>query len=395
MTSLEYRCSAAPRIISCPASAHGDGVLIDEDTEISRVGTCGHAMAATMIADGAPTTPNPAPYLQAHNVEQWSDDIDFLAMQACRLWHGYEKVKGLKLYFPHAQVEIRRSKTVEHNGHVITLSGHLDVSTFIVTKALALVLDWKMGYKSDSGLYLDQMKGYAYLQCAESKQIKKVMAIIGWLRDGTYEVFEFSRADLATWAKKFFTEDIWWDGQTYNPGWACQYCPRRCSCPGITAHTQELAIAFGPSGNVRGQIMAMTQGRILPADIFNYSVQCAKFLKGKCEQFLGLAKRTVDEHGPFPVPGEPGKAWGITIRKGKTTINVPIAWPIISEIIPNEQLGEIVSVAKGKLEKSLGTRVKKGKGVFIKTTMKRLADAGAITVAKDAKLLEIIDVEEK
>jgi len=399
MQQINLRSSFVPTVLTCPASMHGEGTLIDEDLDVARIGTCGHEIAATMVHDGAPTTPDPLPFLKQHNVEGYADDIDFLCLQAHRLWNGYKEIGGIKDCFPNPQVEIHRSKTVvlKDRDAQITLSGHLDVSTFCTLKGAddgwARVLDWKMGYKCDARRYLDQMKAYSYLQACESPKVKHVTAIIGWLREGVVDVFEFTRKALAEWAKDLFTRAIWWDGQTYSPGWACTYCPRKFDCPGRTQQIQELAVAFGPGGEARGQIMAMAQGNILPADVFHYSVEHAKYLRTATEKFLALAKAVCIEHGPFPIPGEEGKAWGITTRKGRSKINVEAAWDIIAEAIPQDELGSIVEVSKTKLEKALRSQVDKGKGAYATKVMQQLEDAGAITRGKDTAILEIVDVE--
>ena len=316
MIELSIRSSSVPRIIACPASIDigGDhGIAVDQSLDITRIGLCIHDMAAEMIDKGAPSMPHAGPYLKTWNVEKHSDDIDFLSIQVHRLWFGFQEVPGLSKYFDHPITEIQRSRTINVKTPAgeqarVTLSGHLDVSTYDTPReGQAIVLDWKAGYKTDAGLYIDQMKSYAFLQAAESPNVKRVIAIIGWLRDSMFDVFVFTRAEIKQWAKKLFTEDVWWDGKTYRPGQACQYCPRQYSCPGRTRQIASLAEAFGPGGDAKRQIMQMARGDSLPAEIFHVAVERAKFVKEAAGQLLALAKRSCIEAGPFPIPVSPAR----------------------------------------------------------------------------------------
>lgn len=398
MTTITYRASSCPRIIECGGSTGGD-ILIDESTEVGAIGDCIHDMIATMIREGAPSMPDPERFLELHGVEKQADDIRFLSLRAHRLWHGYknpetgEETVPLKKHFPHPIVEIKRSYTTTVRGVEVTLSGHMDLSTFCdpPNADTAIIADWKGGYKSETHRYVDQLKGYAFLQAAESPKIQKVIAIIAWLRDGYLDIMEFTRDELKAWAKKFFFKDIWWDGKTYSPGWACDYCPRKHSCPGRCEMIVGGVNMFGPGGEGRGMKIALAEGHLLPAENFHRAVTMCKYIISAGEQFLAMAKSACLQHGPFPLP-EGGKQYAVREKKGKTTINVDVAWPILTKHLTQNQLGAVVTVGKGALEKALRATAKSGKQKLVEKVFDELDEIGALTQSKPSKTMELTDI---
>lgn len=396
--AITHRASSCPRIIECPGSTGGE-VHINESSGVGAVGTCSHDMIHEMIDKGAPTMPNPAPYLEKYGLQKDADDIRFLSLRAHRLWHGYEdpvthkKRTPLKKYFPHPVTEVKRSFTTTMRGVKVSLTGHMDLSTFCDPPEddTAIVADWKTGYKAETHRYVDQMKAYAFLQAAESKKIKKVVAIIGWLREGYLDIMEFSRDELKAWAKKFFGSDIWWDGKTYSPGWACDYCPRKYSCPGRCEMIVGGVDMFAPGGEARGMTFALGDGRILPIEQFHEAVTMAKYVKGAVEKFLALAKGACDEHGPFPLPdGE--KQYVVSERKGKTTINVDLGWPVLTRHLTQDQLAAVVTVGKTALSKALRESTEKGKQKLVDAVLDELSEIGALTQAKPSKTMVLTNI---
>src|SRR5262249_44504263 len=108
------------------------------------------------------------------------------------------------------------------------------------------ILDFKSGYKQKT--HAHQLRGYSWLALARRPMAIQVRICTFWLQSGNYENELITRADLEKWYEQLL--DLVAYKKHFNPGWACEYCPRAHDCPAIVSYLkQAVDVALSPNLN--------------------------------------------------------------------------------------------------------------------------------------------------
>lgn len=365
MPKPEYRCSSLPLLMNCPAAAHpAEGeVLVDSVNPAATMGVAVHdVMACEIVPRGSVSPDDLEHYTLKHGVDP--DELGVL------VWFGTQVWKKIHQYFRGALIEREMCTPFDHH---FTLTGHKDVGGVDLDSNTASVCDWKTG-RVDRDHY-HQMAGYAWLTMLENPLAKRIVTVVVWLRDQTYEVLEWTPEELDRWADEFVDTVVNWDG-TYHPGPHCTYCPRLNSCPARHAMVRS-AIT---------ELMGPDEG---PADLAECGVKgvrMAKLITAKCDEFIETVRAHVTTNGPLP-DGEGRELW---LRpEFKDTIDAEKAWPVITEHLTQDEFAPAIAVRKTALLKAVGNKAERGqKGTAKKAFLASLEKVGAVSTQEIHKLVE-------
>lgn len=142
------RCSALPRILSCPASLRAPEIEINTAGEAATIGTAAHEFYAEMVRRNLD---HPADSLFAL-AEKHDVDADELSMLA---WAGLTAWRTIRDRIDVTAVESELSGT---DAGSYTLTGHPDmVGRLRADPTTGVIVDWKTGHKEAT--YLPQLHG--------------------------------------------------------------------------------------------------------------------------------------------------------------------------------------------------------------------------------------------
>jgi len=360
---IELRCSSLPRILSCPASLEPPTVQIQGDDEMARLGSAAHRLAVCTVKGEEVFYDAIAATAKEFAVD--ADELKILSRLIELSW------QPLAEHFPDPYCEISFECFDDEND--IELTGHPDV--FSIVGTTAHIADFKTGRVE--GDHDEQLRGYAFLILDAYPDLTDVWAATVHVRQRMLgDPIIMSRADL----------DQWWAGvvrtvkQThYQPSHeACQFCPRRHSCPARTELMRTTVQTFGCGGGAIGN---------LPDDQLRQGVIVARSLAKMCEDYLAAARTEVLIRGK-PVDGIDATAIeGLQVtRQDRRTLTASAFDPLVQQL-GMDRVKECLKISKTKIEKKIGEIAPpRGKGKLIAATLADLEAAGAVEVSVVEKL---------
>lgn len=367
---ISLRCSALPRILSCPASRQAPAIVVEGQDEAARIGTAVHGWLANYVEGGIGNTPGDFALEQGVD----ADEVSILCTFGRHCWDY------IKEHFPSPQSELP-FQVIDH-GAGITLSGHPDA--FSVVDDQVRVVDFKTG--RGEGNFDDQLKGYMWL-------ILRGMPETATAWGATIHVRTRSIGDPITMTRQDL--DDWYAGlvATVKGDWfapsheACIYCPRRLGCP---ARQQLLADAAGVLTGIDATPEGFSLGNV-EGDKLRVGVQAAKHLAGLCEMYLAAAKTEVlirghhvDDRRIIEMDE------GLQVRtEERRKLKVNESWPVLTRVLSLPVVKECLTISKTRVEKAIGEIAPpRGKAKAVNQVMDELEATGAIEV-NEVQQLEV------
>jgi hypothetical protein len=341
------RCSSLPLAFLCGGSVRGD-LLIDSANAPADDGTAVHFGLARVVSG-----------MDA----QAAHDLMMIEHPACNtgevtplFWAGAKMWRQIKDWMPSVQVE----------GEFVAggLSGHLDAGSTVAPSGV--VLDWKSGRKDHD--YKHQVFGYAWLMLHQRPELEQVTVHLAWLRTQEIESYTVTRARADEWYQELQSTVINWAGK-YREGPHCEHCPRRASCPAITAMARSAVEMFAP-----GKVftLATCTGPEL-AEFFRR----VKLLQGLLKDAESAARLEISGRGE--VDDGAGGVIHFVSTAGNREIDPLKAWDVLTGRFSDAEMATIVDIGVGKMEKAIKAKAPKGKGAAaIRELSEALEAAGAV-----------------
>ena len=351
------RCSSLPLAFTCPGSLRGD-MAIDSTSAPADDGTAVHAGLAAVVRGMAPEA--------AHELMLTEHPACNRAEVTPLFWAGVKMWGEISKWMPDAHAE-----TYYEGGG---LSGHLDAEADQGTEGT--VNDWKSGRKDHD--YRHQGFGYARLKLIKQPHLSRVTTHFAWLRTQEIESYTVDRARADAWYQQLQDEVVNWDGK-YHEGPHCKFCPRRTSCPAVTAM-------------VRADVAMFSDGKTFELSTCTGRELCGFFRKIKMlQQFLESAERNARieiSHRGEVDDGEGGLIHMVP-TKGNREINPLLAWPILSAWLTDAEMARVVDIGVGKMETAVKAKAPKGKGAAaIRKLSEALEAVGAVSREPGQKLVD-------
>ncbi len=139
---------------------------------------------------------------------------------------------------------------------------------------------------------------------------------------------------------------------TYKPGAHCGFCPRADTCEARVARLKSTADALGG-------LPALPDAKtIAPADLARLYDK-AQDLGRLLDQYYKILNAAIEQHGPIDV----GDGSRLELREmTKTEIDAKAAWRHLRQAgLSDEEINDVLSVAKGKLERAVKAKHPRGK----------------------------------
>jgi hypothetical protein len=281
-------------------------------------------------------------------------------------WAGVKMWGEIQKWMPYAVQELAL-----HDGY---LSGHMDAATQVETSGI--ILDWKSGRKDHD--YHHQGFGYAWLAMQDTGELTSATVHFAWLRERELESYTVDRARADAWYQQLQDEVVNWSGK-YHAGPHCTFCPRRTSCPAVTAL-------------VRQDVAMFADGKTFELSTCTGPELCGHFRKIKMlQRFLEAAERNARVEISHRVEVDDGEGGVIHMvpTKGNREIAPLAAWPILSARLTDQEMAGVVEIGVGRLEDAIKAKAPKGKGAgAIREVFAELEAAGAVSREPGAKLVD-------
>jgi len=274
------RASSVPRISLCSASKTLPEIEFDSGSEPASIGSCSHDIIAEMLLAGFDTAPSDiTQYLAKWDLksDENAEEVRLMVNVAMKMWR--------ETFSPMMEV-LDIEQALETKIDDWTITGHTDVTAEVVGKPIIAVADWKTGRVRSS--HEDQIKTYLLLAMDnyDCTMIQGFKSIIVWLRDGVYEIHDYTVEDLeehAAHLRRILSDD------TYNPGQHCVFCPRNKECKARQVWLQSATSALMPMGD-GAQVTEQKIAELWPM---------AKELERSLKEFKEATKLMVDATGPI------------------------------------------------------------------------------------------------
>ena len=368
MTALALRCSKLPLAFACPGSQRHGGtygeIRIQTANEYAALGSAIHEVLASVVL--SPTLESPDLRVVALKYKVDADELNRLVNYGLHAW------RALAQYYPEPVTE----QDVEFSTPSFALTGHFDVGSRGAD--WANILDWKSGYKQPD--YYHQLMGYAWLVVSNFPEVTTVRATTVWLRDWSQETLVVTAEDLGKWEESLVARVVHWDG-TYTAGAHCQYCPRFSTCPARQALVQSALT----------EIDASAPGGIVPAAAMPVIVQMYRegklaVVKGLLTQIEEMIRGYISAVGPIDLGN--GRELAL-VGENRDTIHPLPAWPILSEVLTNEELAPAIKIGKTAILAAVADKAPKGQKAKVKAAlMAELEAAGAVSKQTIYKMRE-------
>jgi hypothetical protein len=354
---LTVRCSSLPLAFICGGSIRGD-LSIDSVSDPADDGTAVHAGLASVVRGMAAES---------------AYELMLAEFPSCNrgevtplFWAGVKMWGEIGQWMPGAYSECH----YENDG----LSGHLDAESTQETEGA--VCDWKSGRKDHD--YRQQGFGYAFLKLRNQPALKQVTAHFAWLRTQELESYTVTRGRAELWYQELQDRVVNWDGK-YHEGPHCAFCPRRASCPAVTAM-------------VRADVAMFSDGKTFELSTCTGPELCGHFRKIKMlQRFLEAAERNARmeiSHRGEVDDGEGGLIHMVP-TKGNREINPLLAWPILTARLSDDEMAGVVDIGVGKMESAIKAKAPKGKGAAaVRELSEALEAAGAVSREPGFKLTD-------
>jgi hypothetical protein len=253
------------------------------------------------------------------------------------------------------------------------LTGHADiVSDYGYTVSCG---DWKSGRKDRD--HREQVFGYAWLLLQRSPDIQQVTVHVFWLRSQEIESYTIDRNRAGVWYQELQDHVVNWNGK-YHEGPHCAFCPRRHSCPAMTAM-------------VRADV-EMFSGKTFELSTCTGPELCNHFRKIKMlQRLLEAAERNARSeigHRGDVLDGEGGVIHYIP-AEGPREIDTLKAWDALTKRLTDAELAPCLKVRLGEMESSVKAKAGKGKGAAaIRELNDELKAAGAVSRETTQRLID-------
>ena len=342
------RCSSLPLAFTCPGSLRGDGPSVDMPNDASADGTAVHAGLASVVRGVAPGAAHEL--MLAEHPACNRDEVTPLFWAGVKMWGEIQKWA----IDPSAEVALAAG----------CLTGHADiVSDF----GLLSCADWKSGRKDRD--HKHQVFGYAWLLLQRIAEVQQVTVHVLWLREREIESYTVDRARADAWYQQLQDEVVNWNGK-YHAGPHCAFCPRRTSCPAVTAL-------------VRQDVAMFAEGKTFELSTCTGPELCGHFRKIKMLQhLLDAAERNARSeigHRGDVLDGEGGVIHYVE-AEGPRDVDTLKAWDALTKRLTDEELAPCLKVRLGELETALKAKAGKGKGAAaVRELNEELKAAGAVS----------------
>jgi hypothetical protein len=362
---MKIRCSALPRILSCPQSRHAPAVDIDGPNEASTLGTAAHEIAA-QIVQGRPWDVA----LTATDYQCDEKELGFLAHNIKAIW---ERLTGAEIIVEEVEAEMEAKIAPD-----IFLSGHADV---IAQGAERVIIDWKSQRKECD--VWPQLKGYALLDLylsspPLSENILEWKLVVAWLRSGTWETRTVIPTQLDEFKAKLIAAC---ESDRYNPSeenCETKFCPRRHECPAHAALTKVAihSLSTIPPAEMTPQALA----ELYPE---------YRIVKKVCDEYDKAIKLTLESAGGKMTLAD-GRALELIEEPRENIASAIGAFEVLKAAgIAEENIWPALTMGKTKLLDAIAATASKGEKKAAKeSVMQALREAGAIeqTVVKKLSL---------
>lgn len=369
------RSSSVPRIKICSASKHAPAIEFDSGSDPASIGSCAHEIISDAINAGHDTAPKDiTSYLAKWELAgDEAEDVRLMANIAMKMWR--------ETFKPMVEVlDIEQELATVLDDWTIT--GHTDLTAEVRAQPTIAVLDWKTGRVRSS--YEDQIKTYLLLAMDnyDCTMIQNFKSIIVWLRDGVYEIHDYSVEDLeehAAQLRRALADD------TFNPGQHCNFCPRKHECEARQLWLQSATSA----------LMPMSEGAAITAEKIAELWPRAKELGRALAEFKEAAKMVIDASGPVPLGN--GRCLGFRVENRDSIRLTEQSNEIIKEAldVPHliTALDGAITINKKKLLDAVAAGAPHGqKGKVKSDLMAALLDSGSVSTTTMRKL---VDMKEK
>ena len=343
------RCSSLPLAFTCPGSLRGDGPSVDMTNDASADGTAVHAGLASVVRGMEPEA--------AHELMLAEHPACNRGEVTPLFWAGVKMWGEIQKWMPSPQAEGEMRTEI--------LSGHVDAQS--VGPVEGVILDWKSGRKDHD--YKHQGFGYAWLRVHFQPDLERVTVHFAWLRTRELESYTVTRERADSWYQQLQDEVINWNGK-YHAGPHCTFCPRRTSCPAVTAL-------------VRQDVAMFADGKAFELSTCTGPELCGHFRKIKMLQhLLDAAERNARSeigHRGDVLDGEGGVIHYVE-AEGPRDVDTLKAWDALTKRLTDEELAPCLKVRLGELETALKAKAGKGKGAAaVRELNEELKAAGAVS----------------
>jgi len=287
---LALRCSALPLAFLCAGSVRPSELSIDETSAPARLGTAVHEGLRGLPAAGRVDWDGVPELARRFDIADLEPELRMLLGQGQKLW-----LTQLRPSFPDAMTEVQLSIELP-GGH--TLSGQTDLLGR--SARTAHVGDWKTG-RLDSD-YREQLLGYCALALLDDDGLEAATAGVIWLREGEWEHYTLTRAELPAYLRRLKRAVIDWDG-TYRAGEHCGHCPRSHECPARQALVRRDVAAF-LGGEITDYAVDPSALAALPAAQLVALHASAKMVQDVAERLNAAIRELVRRKGDIVADGK-------------------------------------------------------------------------------------------
>lgn len=367
--SINLRASRMPLFMKCVMSAaEGDGVAIDEHNSAADLGTAVHRMLSLRV-QGLPV-PDVAELADETSVDP--SELGMLYSAGCKIWGAVEQ------WFPDPICDTSARVLIDE---ATSVSGSLDVASYIASSRTLRVLDWKSGRVEKD--HRDQLLTYAALLLEYwPGQIEHVQLFVGLLRKWSYETVTFTVAEI-----KQFVGEIKRKMQNeygvFSPGTHCMECPHQHTCPGYDTHFKSI---IGKAANLKPIEMTPEMVKSSGIEIANTLAMLSQMNK-YAENLRAHLRSFIAEHGVIPTVN--GMALKTTVQQ-RSEIDVTKAVEAMRSVGLNDvEMHDALKVSKDAMVKLVTARAKRGdKSATAKKFLADLEQAGGITYKPTVMLTE-------
>lgn len=368
--NIKIRCSALPRLMSCPASIIPPENPIETTSDIADMGTAFHAMIEDYIDNGEAMDTDV--YIQQYLSGDESKTVELETLYT----NGKRMIEAFALS---GDIRSEVSMIQEKPGYILT--GHADLIGETQDGIHYIIVDWKTGYIDRD--CSDQLKGYAWLHHVNNQDTarKDYIIILANPRTKTWDTQTVTIDELQAWALQI--DDIILNRDRTNPTFDnCQYCPRGKECEAVRARIAWASVAVNRK---------ITHTPADLAAVYDMSRQLEQALD---DYRAALRDAVADNGGSLDLPD--GRR--LVLRK-QTRESIPYTAQtasIISEYIPGntpEAVAEMLglTISKSALTMAISKAVERGKGKeTTESVLAELRDAGKVQ-SKEIETLAVVN----
>lgn len=392
--SLSLRASSLPLLHQCSHSLvllgkRDDGaepVEVDPYNPLSVLGTAVHAALAHLVDTGA--DPDFEAVAASCGVDDDQiDELRSLYAVGARVWR-----KHLAQMFGEA-VMTERSLRVDvplDSGEVFTLTGHLDVSGYERTDAVGTIVDWKSGYVE--GDYRQQIMAYALLMLLKYN-LRRVRAVVVFLRSQRYRFYEFTSEELEAWFRSEVVGKIVATRRVARPGPACRHCPALALCFPRQRYLQVSITDIAERRDGTDLAIAALGDPLKRKDaapVLRSLYERAGLIQSTLDRLNQAMRESIEKHGAIDF----GDGTRLQLTESELVrIRAGEALPVLREVMDDDELSRCLRVVKGEVEEVVGSHAPRGlKKASIDRVMRMLNDAGAIEHHKSTRM-ERVDAD--